>query len=101
MSAGQPDFLEFFSRNLVRWKYSVNYTLTNVVGSKERWADPTRPKGQNPLLWKKSEIRVQIVRFVNFRGPRRPLYSNLIRHVARLLCFHCDFCPILRSGSDR
>jgi hypothetical protein len=31
-AAGQPDFLEFSSRNAVRWKYGVNYTLTNGLG---------------------------------------------------------------------
>jgi hypothetical protein len=24
----QPDFLEFFSRNSLQWKYRLNYTLT-------------------------------------------------------------------------
>jgi hypothetical protein len=26
---GRPDFLEFFSRNSLLWKYGLNYTLTN------------------------------------------------------------------------
>jgi len=47
-----------FSRNSLRWKNGLDYTLTNGVGKQGRRADPTHPKGQNRLFWKKiPEIR--------------------------------------------
>jgi hypothetical protein len=59
----EPDFLEFFSRNSLQWKYRLKYTLANgVEKQKLRRTDPT-PRGQNPLFWKKlPEIRVQFAR---------------------------------------
>jgi hypothetical protein len=73
----QPDFLEVFSRNSVRWKYGLDYTLTNGVGKQGNAADPAHPRRQNRLFWKKiPEIRVKLARSANSRRRRRAVEGS-------------------------
>jgi hypothetical protein len=48
--ACQPEFLEFFSRNSVRWKYGPNYTLTNGVGKQGKTGRPHASKRLQPAF---------------------------------------------------
>jgi hypothetical protein len=46
--AGQPDFLEFSSRNSVRWKFGLDYTVTNDVGKQGKTDRPHASKRPEP-----------------------------------------------------
>jgi hypothetical protein len=68
-----PIFWNFSSTNSLRWKYGLNYTLTNGTGEAgQDGQPPAHPKVQNPLFWKNiPEIRVQLARLANSGVPGR------------------------------
>jgi hypothetical protein len=45
----EPDSLDFFSRNSLRWKYGLKI---DGVGKQGKTGRPHAPRGQNPLFWK-------------------------------------------------
>ena len=78
--ACQPDFLEFFSRNSLRWKCGPDHTLTNGVGKQGKTGRPPRiQEARTRLSGKKiPEIRLQLAQFEHSgdagvpRGNRHP-----------------------------
>jgi hypothetical protein len=63
-------FLQFSSRNSVRWKYGLDYTLTNGVGKQGKTDRPHASKRPGPeFLEKNSRKSVQLGGFANCRRP--------------------------------